>query len=961
MYVAGYIYRLILTHSQNTLRAQLPSRAEHLFALNSEVLLPFLTMVVAYSPHRDGSGGTLHLPSPTHIRHTDPSSAIAQLRRSLSRSPSKAPTFRILASKSASPSPSSPLSPSPLSPSHRATPTQPASPLGVPVSASAKKTRNTIRRSSPMRTQAHLLRSPAKRALSESSDNGNATSSSPQESQSKMEGKVDHPQTLKAEQNSQAHHNSSSSNAFLNPTSAFSRRENSEYLNDIAAKSSPLKRSDGSRNFDLAHVGSPSAKRRSLHGASFGPDFDIFDQFAAFESSGGSMNESQGFPESATGSQSPVPRRSSSLRKSTLQQRHDKPVPRSRPEFATFPDCSTPNYSKTRTRMSLDNIPQPSRDSPFSSHGALPSASVHPIRKGLAQANLLPMNQRHPLSRTITQSSSSSSMAEDSPTHAPVKQQNFSRPNVFSKSLPLGSNRPTTTAPPGEESSQESGSFATPENYKLAKPLPAAFMSTGLVSKRNKHIDDSQLNLNESIGHMPDTPCKRPASMAAMSPFAQPKSSLNDHRQSRHTMHSFGTPSTPFNPHASRQSSGFGKGVNIFGSTFNHTRRASFLSDTEDNSQPGNFQTQSSNDFDIPPTPTKQASPVEQTHFGHSHRSNGSFGFRASIRDDPEKSPDANVNSKYNIFIVQERGKDGIEENCVGESPSSQLRFRSVDSIPSFSNRFNDMGQCLSPSRHPRKSLPVPFIRVAKNIKTNPSPLSPASPLLGRSGPKTPRTPSENMVPPDPSGLSISARAESSNQAFNFGSSLNMQPPPATPTANRDSFLHFGGHKASVTPIHQSTAAEVDSSMTSRFDKVELIGAGEFSKVFRVSLKGQSNAQSMLSGDCHSPKSSTSSPVRVWAVKKTRKPYLGPKDRHRKQQEVEILKSLGQSEHTVQLFDSWESDSRLYIQTEFCEEGSLDLFLLRAGRKTRLDDFRIWKILLELSEVRHCMTLKWLY
>jgi len=63
-----------------------------------------------------------------------------------------------------------------------------------------------------------------------------------------------------------------------------------------------------------------------------------------------------------------------------------------------------------------------------------------------------------------------------------------------------------------------------------------------------------------------------------------------------------------------------------------------------------------------------------------------------------------------------------------------------------------------------------------------------------------------------------------------------------------------------------------------------------------------------------------------------------------------VLKALGQSDHVVHLIDSWE-DKYLYIQTEYCEEGSLDIFLSQVGRKGRLDDFRIWKIMLELSMV----------
>jgi mitosis inhibitor protein kinase SWE1 len=49
--------------------------------------------------------------------------------------------------------------------------------------------------------------------------------------------------------------------------------------------------------------------------------------------------------------------------------------------------------------------------------------------------------------------------------------------------------------------------------------------------------------------------------------------------------------------------------------------------------------------------------------------------------------------------------------------------------------------------------------------------------------------------------------------------------------------------------------------------------------------------------------------------------------------------------------DHWEANSHLYIQTEYCEGGNLRRFLDTVGYSSRLDDFRIWKILLELSQV----------
>lgn len=155
-----------------------------------------------------------------------------------------------------------------------------------------------------------------------------------------------------------------------------------------------------------------------------------------------------------------------------------------------------------------------------------------------------------------------------------------------------------------------------------------------------------------------------------------------------------------------------------------------------------------------------------------------------------------------------------------------------------------------------------------------------------------------------------------------------------------------------MTPCHGPVPVEVDPLLTSKFDKVELIGTGEFSQVYKVTEKQDlTSSRSYFSIPLSRTSPRTSLPDRVWAVKKSRNAYIGPKDRQRKLQEVDTLKELGQSDHTVQLFDNWEVNSHLYIQTEFCEEGSLDMFLDQVGRKARLDDFRIWKIMLELSLV----------
>lgn len=89
----------------------------------------------------------------------------------------------------------------------------------------------------------------------------------------------------------------------------------------------------------------------------------------------------------------------------------------------------------------------------------------------------------------------------------------------------------------------------------------------------------------------------------------------------------------------------------------------------------------------------------------------------------------------------------------------------------------------------------------------------------------------------------------------------------------------------------------------------------------------------------------------MYAIKKSKTPYAGIRDRDRRLEEVRILRELGRHEHVVEFIDNWEEDQYLYIQTEYCENGSLDKFLDLHGSKGRLDEFRVWKVMIELCLV----------
>ena len=736
--------------------------------------------------------------------------------------------------------------------------------------------------------------------------------------------------------------------------------------NSWSTKSSPLKRSDGIMNLDQANPGSPSRKRRSLHGGMFNADFNIFDHEAAFEEHDElpTTHSTMGMdPNAPVDNVSMVPRRTSSLRKTTLQQRHDKPLfARSKPNTDLALDFATPGHAsqKSRPRMSLDNVlPSMTRDSPFSSQGSLPNASVHPMsqhgpkQNGSSQTS---QPQRHPLSRTISQSTSNSSMAEDSPTHIPVRQPEQRRTFVdFSKSLPVGAPRPRSRD--GQSSSQASSgtSFATPENYKLVKPLPAAFMSTGLISKRHKNVEDTQAAFGASKSSMPDTPCKRHSLAEIPSPSAPRE---NTFAKAHHARHSFGTPSTPFNPHTTRLApETFGKGVSIFGSSMGGSlrRTSSFLNtDIEDlQSPPRQGDSQSSAECDIPPTPTKQvgvSSSAHQTPFGGNttRKEFSRPGFGTSV-DAKTQSSQREQDCKLIPIGIPSGSVDGDSDGLMDDSPSTALRFRNLSSMTRSFTHSRLLRNVKSPTPL-RKTYSLAPDFLSSRSKAKISPLSPASPLHDRMQHLSPHTPKGSMIPPDPSGLSISAHANEQPRPITASASSGSMYPPATPTAPRESFASFNKSTCSMTPSHGSIPIEVDPILTSRFIKVDPIGNGEFSQVYRVTQKAElKSSHSYFSIPQAHTAPRTPLPDRVWAVKKSRNAYIGPKDRQRKLQEVTTLKALGHSDHTVQLFDSWEDKNHLYIQTEFCEEGSLDSFLDQVGRKARLDDFRIWKILLELS------------
>ncbi|RWA09836.1 hypothetical protein EKO27_g5259 [Xylaria grammica] len=851
------------------------------------------------------SGGTLTLPSPTHPHHhhVDVQAGFRTLRRSLSRSPSKFSLVRT-ASQSSSDAGSSPSSPScrraqsqyfvtgnsvstPLNsnsnsnhtPSPLATPFRPSVKLSLRSAKSASRsplgsstTRSQIRTRTSPRTSP---RSPARRALTTASSAGNSTpylTPTPSYGQENL--------GLASTRSSASR---KSAEKPLNRHSVHLDMSGSSLLNlHPSAEASPLKkRNDVAMNLDQSAEDSPKAKRRSYGPSSLGDNFNIFDHFSRInttppETGDDSPSEYEWTNQAAAGpmesSQSTtppsVPRRAGSLRRSTLQQRHNgersltrragmyslstmAAMPPNSPEAATVNNMNRP-------RISMDSFIPPLRDGPFT------EVIFHPT--------LQPPTQRHPLSRTITTSSSGSSLGDDSPTHIPVLVEKPRARMNFSKSLPLGAIRPKSDHPDGPV-----GSMSTPD-YKHAKPYEGAFASTGLVSKMIRNPEE-RLASTVFSGTVPDTPCKKMQSGYSRRPFATypppPPTGLGK-RGGRFNRH-HGSPTTPFGRSPCKE-------------------------------------------------PTR---PVLFPGFSAKHSRKGSL---LSLHSNDARSPSRNTDEM-----------DTCDEGSMPPTPTkNQLLNQSSSNLSELSNE--------SPTTH--RFLPL-STSINQEVPTWQQDADASSSYLDRleSAKKaSPTTPQEGGLTIDGTPSSISNHTDS----FLFPGSNGRGSilPPATPTTRQHSFSQSLDRRV-ITPVHGFTGHEVDRTLTHRFGKVEFLGRGEFSEVYKVveSIKPVVTADNSFFGTPAQLSHTPPSPVtKVFAVKKLILPFQGDRDRKLRMKEVDVLKNLVGYDHILQLINHWEENNSLYIQTEFCEEGNLNEFLTEVGAKGRLDDFRIWKITLEMAQ-----------
>lgn len=136
--------------------------------------------------------------------------------------------------------------------------------------------------------------------------------------------------------------------------------------------------------------------------------------------------------------------------------------------------------------------------------------------------------------------------------------------------------------------------------------------------------------------------------------------------------------------------------------------------------------------------------------------------------------------------------------------------------------------------------------------------------------------------------------------------------------------------------LDPSNRDQLDDHLIGKFGhkNINYIGCGQFSLAFKCKFQNER-----------------------FAIKRTKKPIIGKLERESIRREVEALRYLTAiddeteveegKQHLVLFVEAWSFNNYYYIMTEFCEGGTLQAFL-DEHKNYKIDEFRVWKILIEI-------------
>lgn len=187
---------------------------------------------------------------------------------------------------------------------------------------------------------------------------------------------------------------------------------------------------------------------------------------------------------------------------------------------------------------------------------------------------------------------------------------------------------------------------------------------------------------------------------------------------------------------------------------------------------------------------------------------------------------------------------------------------------------------------------------------------------------------------------SIGSTPSSSNAAIVVGIPLQYQTYTLYPRFLTAYYVDkvLSGVKLDDGDIESS--ASLGDYLDTNYKVLGSLGSGAFASVARVQRKDDGSG---VGGG-------------FFAVKKAKHPTTGLKDRMSKLEEVQIMWKLRDEPHCVRLENAWEQYGHIFLLMELCERGSLQDYVEELSRNNqKLDEFRIWNVINDLSKGLKCM------
>ncbi|GAA5952991.1 hypothetical protein JCM3765_003026 [Sporobolomyces pararoseus] len=502
------------------------------------------------------------------------------------------------------------------------------------------------------------------------------------------------------------------------------------------------------------------------------------------------------------------------------------------------------------------------------------------------------------------------------------------------------------------------GTFFTPQNYKNVRPLAAAFLSTGLVSKRSRPRSNSvggapvfnlQQHLQQQLGEsvvpkpspvksisadsihevatlphplvtslsrpsMPDTPMKpssfvHPSALSNQTPAVVSSSPTNKTPTVSLDISASSGPDT--SPTAMETGSPIGSG-----GILNAQQTAALsLTAAED----------ASNEARESLSPLANGrKPFQRGASPLSIQSQSPLSIHSGGVESGELSPTVHASN-----TTGPRTSLSSAKSSLGRVRPALFRRRSSGQLSNEGSFLSTTFRSGSSSSSNRSALTIGETEPMTPTRASTGKIGEGSQLLGTPSEEPPITPATANFPsqaPIPLATPYGPRA-----SFPI-SVAELRHQPIAPTAGRPQYKARHSSSTVVSLRQQELAAP--SWFETNFALLQNLGNGEFSDAWEVadhSRQGQ-----------------------VYAVKRTKHAFSGSKDRLRRLEEVDILRlfstAQNSSPHLIALVDAWEQSGHLFIQTELCPGGNLAYWLEEYGRENeQLDEARVWKILTELT------------